>query len=132
MFKKQKRRIEDNAGYTENIIAAGTRVKGTISGSDTIRVAGRFEGEVESDGLLVVTGTGLIEGTIRCQDLIVEGEVRGQIEKARNVEVRETGKVTGNILCDRIALAEGSFIEGEIHMSSDGAQPSTFVEKRGE
>lgn len=133
MFGKNKRRIEDNTpGYRENIIATESRVKGIITGNDTIRVAGNFEGEVKSDGLLIITEEGKVEGTISCQDLIVEGEIQGDVEKARNVEIRESGKVTGNIKCDRIALAEGSFIEGEIHMTGSVKEPSTFVEKRGQ
>jgi len=132
MFGKNKRRIEDvNEGYRENIIATESKIKGVITGSDTIRVAGNFEGEVKSEGLLVITEGGKIDGSISCQDLIVEGEIQGNVEKARNVEVRESGKITGNIKCDRIALAEGSFIEGEIHMTGSNKEPSTFVEKRG-
>jgi len=131
MFRKQKRRFaDDQAEFPETIIASNTHIKGTITGPDVVLIAGMFEGDVQSEGLLVITEKGKVKASITCHDLILEGTVEGNVEKAGNVEIRAGGRLTGDIRCDRIAMAQGSFVEGAIHMTQPDTQPSQFVEKR--
>jgi len=58
-----------------------------------------------------------IEGTIRAPHIIIEGELNGNVESAEFVELRSECRMIGNINTDKIAIAEGSFFQGDIKMS---------------
>jgi cytoskeletal protein CcmA (bactofilin family) len=133
MLKKkddQKRRLEDKVGVTESIIAPGTKFKGIIIGHNNVRVFGYFKGKINCEQLVWVEKEGKIDGTIRSPFIIIEGQINGNIESAEHVELRTKGRVMGNIETNKIAIAEGSYFNGEIQRPGKEHKPISFVEKR--
>jgi len=112
----KKRKLVDEEFPTESIIARGTKIKGTIIRTYNIRISGHFEGKINSKRLVMVDKEARIEGTIRAPHIIIEGELNGNVESAERVELRSECRMIGNINTDKIAIAEGSFIQGEIKM----------------
>lgn len=127
-FKKS--RMEDKAGEENSVVAKNSRFMGTISGLEGVRISGHLKGDVKSDQLVWVQKEGKIIGDIDCPYIIVEGVLKGNIKSAEHVELRSEAHVTGNIQTRKIAMAEGSFFQGEIHMPRKEDKPITFVEKR--
>lgn len=130
MQQIKKRRLEDKIGSGESIIAARTQFKGTISGTESVRIAGQHEGDVKSDRLVWIQKGGSIKGDIDSRNVIIEGKLTGNIMGAEHVEIRAEAQVTGNIQTHKIAMAEGSFFKGEIHMPRNVDKPIHFMEKR--
>jgi cytoskeletal protein CcmA (bactofilin family) len=130
MQQIKKRRLEDKIGSDESIIAASTQYKGTISGIESVRIAGQVDGNVKSDRLVWIQREGHITGDIDSRHVIIEGKLIGNITGAEHVEIRVEGQATGNIQTQKIAMAEGSFFKGEIHMPREVDKPTHFVEKR--
>jgi len=126
----KKKRLEDKVGLEESAVASGTRFKGTITGTEDVRVSGSLKGDVQSEGLVWIKRGGKIEGNIKSRYAIIEGELKGNIMSAEHVELRSEARVVGNIQTAKIAMAEGSYFHGEIHMPHEEDQPIRFVEKR--
>jgi cytoskeletal protein CcmA (bactofilin family) len=125
-----KRRLEDEVGVRETVIAHGNMIHGKILGQVGVRVAGIFEGEIKIESLLWIEKHGEVQGSVSARGVIVEGEMRGNIDSPEKVEIRSSGRVIGDVRCSKIALAEGCFFQGGIKMPEGEAQPVTFVEKR--
>jgi cytoskeletal protein CcmA (bactofilin family) len=134
MAKKEKnhtqRRLEDKVGESVSIIAEKTKIKGRIEGPDSILISGRYQGEIVCERLVRIVRGGKMDGPIRAPYVIIEGEVNGDISAAQHVELRSEGKVIGNISTEKFAMAEGSFLRGEIKMSKPEDKPQVFAEKR--
>lgn len=130
MQQLKKRRIEDKIGGDESVIAASTKFKGTLSGIESVRIAGQIAGNVKSDRLVWIEQGGQIKGDVDSRNVIIEGKLTGNIIGAEHVEIRAEAHIIGNIQTHKIAMAEGSFFKGEIHMPQDVDEPTRFVEKR--
>ncbi len=132
MKKKEdkKRRVEDKTGSILSIIAPSTKFKGTLSGSDSVLIAGHFKGEIKCEGLVRVDREGRVQGIINSPYIIVEGEINGDIMSAEHVELRAGARVVGNINTIKIVMAEGCNLQGEVQMPKEGDKPFVFVEKR--
>ena len=132
MKKKEdkQRRVEDKTGTILSIIAPSTKFKGTLSGSDSVLIAGHFKGEIKCKGLVRVDREGRLEGIINSPYVIVEGEITGDIMSAEHVELRDGARVVGNINTIKIVMAEGCTIQGEVQTPREGDKPVVFVEKR--
>ena len=130
MQQIKKRRLEDKIGSDESVIAASTKMKGTIAGTESIRIAGLIEGKARSNRLVWIQKGGNMKGDIEARHIIIEGELTGNIKDAEHVEIRAEAHVTGNIQTQKIAMAEGSFFKGEIHMPRKVDKPIHFMEKR--
>ena len=65
-------------------------------------------------------------------DAGIEGELQGPLTVSGKVELRSTARVRGSIQAGSVALAEGCYFEGHIHMEAgpDGGGPTSFQEKR--
>ena len=118
------------AERVETFIATGSKIKGTISGRLSLRIAGHVEGQVDVDGLVWVEKTGRIEGAMKARALIIEGAINGDVESSEKTEVRSEGRIAGDITCAKIAVADGCFMQGEIKMTGKDTQPQTFMKKR--
>ena len=134
MGKKQKnqpeeRRIEDKVQLTQSVIAPDTSFKGNIKGRDDLIVSGSLEGDIQSSGIVKVHKTGSVKGNINGRFVVFAGKLDGDIEKAEQVEIQPTARINGNITTSRLAIAEGSFLQGEIHMPQK-QEPHRFVDKR--
>jgi cytoskeletal protein CcmA (bactofilin family) len=99
-----------------SVLGSGITVKGDLSGSGGLRIAGALEGDIALRGLLVIGETGRVTcQELRANSVIVAGAVRGDIT-AEKVEIRSTGRVWGNVVTASFATEEGAFLRGQIRM----------------
>lgn len=105
-----------------NIIAEGTRLEGKIVLDMISRINGVLVGEVHGKpgSKLILTETGIVEGDIFADQLIVDGFVRGNIISQGKVTVSRTGRVVGNIQAPTIELEFGAYFEGRCSMEGKG------------
>lgn len=104
-------------GALTAFIDQGSEFSGKLSFKDTVRIDGRFEGEISSDNTLIVGETGEIAATIESEIVIVSGTVEGDITARRQITLHKTARVTGNIQTAMLAVEEGAYLSGQIHMS---------------
>lgn len=102
-----KRRDEIKAFLGKN-----TDFEGKLSFSGTIRIDGRFKGEIHADGTLIVGDSAVLEADIQVPHLVVCGEVRGNLYASEKVEIHPPGKVFGNVQAPSMVIDEGVIFEG--------------------
>jgi cytoskeletal protein CcmA (bactofilin family) len=125
------RRFTDATPGRTTVIRSGLRIKGELTGAETLELAGDFDGPLRVDGLCHLLETGRIEGPVTAGDAVIEGELKGSLTVRGKVELRATASVRGDISAASVALAEGCYFEGHIHMEAgEGGEPRSFQEKR--
>jgi cytoskeletal protein CcmA (bactofilin family) len=104
----------------QTLLGAGTRYQGKLFFEGRARIDGEFEGEVFSEGLLVVGEEASIKGAIRVHTLIVRGGmIDGDIHATELVELHAPAQVRGDIrtqalFMDKGVLFDGSCVMGEV------------------
>ena len=99
-------------------IDQGSQFEGKLSFKDTVRIDGRFEGEISSENTLIVGETGEIEASIRSTHVVISGTVVGDITAGRQIVLHKTAQVQGNIETPSIVIEEGAVFNGQVRMSS--------------
>jgi cytoskeletal protein CcmA (bactofilin family) len=79
-------------------------------------IKGTLEGEISSEGLLIVGPTAKINATIVTKRLISLGEIQGDVTASEQVVLKETATQTGNITTQNIIVESGSLFNGSITM----------------
>ncbi len=116
---------------TQSTILGTTRIHGNVNGSGDLVLEGELHGDITIDGLLFIGDTGSVRGKVTAGNMILAGLVLGRIAVKERVEVRSSGRMKGNIVCAKIAIAEGAFLDGEVHTHNGKAlNPDYFTEKR--
>ena len=97
-------------------IDQGSEFEGKLSFKDTVRIDGRFRGEISSENTLIVGESGEIEANIQSKVVAISGTVVGNVKADSKVVVHKTGRIEGNVETKTLVVEEGATIEGEIKM----------------
>ena len=108
----------------ESVIAAELAIEGSIKGAGSVRIAGRFKGDVHVDGNVAVEAGSHLEGGVQAKSVIVGGELTGNIDKAKHVDVLGTGVVVGDVKAETITVAAGARMRGHVEFGWGGESGS--------
>jgi cytoskeletal protein CcmA (bactofilin family) len=115
----QPARREGALGEITTLLGRGAAFEGKLTFEGTVRVDGKFKGEVFSDDVLVVGEGAYVEAEIDIGEIIVQGTVVGNIKAKRSIEIHAPGRVKGDIHTPSLQIDKGVIFEGRSFM--DGA-----------
>jgi cytoskeletal protein CcmA (bactofilin family) len=111
-------------GEISAFMGKGTEFEGILKFEGVIRLDGRFNGEIRSDGTLIIGPTAHIRAEIEVDTVIVSGEVHGNIRAKNRVQLHAPAKCHGNLISPVVTIDEGVLFEGNCHMNMDiAAEP---------
>lgn len=105
-------------------LGASTVYTGTLTFQGAVRIDGTYNGEIHSDGALIVGKDAQIQGTLAVGELILNGTFSGEVHAKRRVVVHKTGILSGSLHTAALVVEEGGVVEGEVHMKTDFTEPS--------
>lgn len=97
-------------------LGKGTVFNGTMRFSQSLKIDGRFEGKIESEGFLYIEEGAYIQADIKVGSIVVGGTVRGDIYAKEKLEMLSTGQVFGNVQTAKLKIADGVVFEGKCQM----------------
>lgn len=108
---------EDEQGYTPNsgqmsVIGADIVVTGNIEASVDLNVEGKVIGDVRC-ATLILGESSSVNGHIYAARVKVSGTVDGALE-TRDLAVEANARVTGDITYERLRVANGGVVEGNL------------------
>jgi cytoskeletal protein CcmA (bactofilin family) len=107
-------------------IDQGSEFEGKLSFRDTVRIDGRFTGEITSENTLIVGESGEIQATIRSNTIAISGTVIGDVLANRKVVLHKTAVVDGNVETPSLMVEEGAVLNGQLKMKSpDNRKPAS-------
>ena len=99
--------------HKESTIAADITIEGKIEGGGSIRIAGRFKGDVNLQGDLTVEAGAKLTGAVRAHKVTIAGELDGNVEQASMVELLKTAVVIGDLKAGSLTVAAGARLRGQ-------------------
>ncbi len=107
----------------DTIIGENAVIEGMLRSKDTIRIDGKLKGEGFFEGHLIVGESGIVEGNVSADSMLVAGEVKGNIQVKNKLEIAKSGKIKGDIVTKLLYIAEGAVFEGKSTMGGGTVSP---------
>jgi cytoskeletal protein CcmA (bactofilin family) len=105
------------ASIAATTLGAETSFSGTLRFKDSLRIRGKFQGEIDATGRLYIDSEAVVDAkTIRATSVVVGGTVHGDIEAADRIEMLPSAKVYGNVRTARLRISDGVIFEGACEM----------------
>ncbi len=104
-------------------LGSDTVYEGKLSFKGTVRIEGKFTGEIISDGTLNIGKDAHVQGTLAVGELLLSGHFLGDAIIKRRTVVYSSGILEGNLQTPKLLTEEGAIIEGQIMMKNPGVQP---------
>ena len=98
-------------------IGAGSVFEGKFYISGSLRIDGKFEGEIKTDNELVVGESGKVKTDIIARSAVIAGTVIGNITVSEEVRLLETAKVLGDITAPTISIQKGVVSKGNVNIT---------------
>ncbi|HEY4238973.1 MAG TPA: polymer-forming cytoskeletal protein [Kofleriaceae bacterium] len=106
------------AGEITTLLGRGAAFEGKLTFEGTVRIDGKFKGEVFSDDVLVIGEGAIVEAEIDIGEVIVQGTVIGNIRAKRSIEIHAPGRVKGDITTPSLQIDKGVIFEGRSFMEA--------------
>ncbi|MFC2140602.1 polymer-forming cytoskeletal protein [Candidatus Auribacterota bacterium] len=113
----------------ETVLSSDVSFKGSIKFKNTLRIDGKFEGDIASKGILCVGKSGEIKAEIKVGTAVVEGVINGNITAEEKIELKSTAQLFGDIKAARIAIAEGVTFVGKCNVNPSNERPEISSEE---
>jgi cytoskeletal protein CcmA (bactofilin family) len=110
------------AGEITTLLGRGATFEGKLTFDGTVRIDGRFKGEVFSDDTLVIGEGAIVEAQIDIGEVIIQGTVIGNIVAKRSIEIHAPGRVKGDLHTPTLQIDKGVVFEGRSFMEAATTQ----------
>ena len=117
------------AARKESLIAADLTIEGKIEGGGSVRIAGKFKGDVNVQGDLTIEAGAKLTGSVRADKVVIAGELEGNVVGASSVDLQQSGVVIGDLKARSLAVASGATMRGKAEFGGeDGEGPRAGTE----
>jgi len=98
--------------------------KGTLSFEGTVRIDGKFEGQVSTTDTLIIGDTGDVTADITAGTVICKGRMKGTIIATKKIEMHPASKIIGNVKTPALNIELGAVLDGNCDMTGkEGKKP---------
>lgn len=108
MFTEKKEKTNVEPGTGQNRINAGTKIVGDISSKGYFRIDGIIEGNVTTPSKVVLGKTGVITGTLTCENADIEGKFDGNLDVSGTLSLKATAQIDGEVVVGKLAVEPGA------------------------
>jgi cytoskeletal protein CcmA (bactofilin family) len=115
----------DETGRTLELssqIGEHTTFTGNITGSEDILINGELIGDIDIRACVQVGATGRVKGTVKAINVVIEGRVEGTLKIGEKIELMSNANITADMECKQLAVSDGAFFEGKVHMEGVGTK----------
>ena len=117
MFKDSKKPRSQQGGLSQqNMIAHGTVFEGDLKSEGDFRIEGTIKGTLITKGKVVIGNTGLVEGSLNCNNADVEGQIIGKLVVSETLSLRASAHVDGDVQTGKLAVEPGATFNANCQM----------------
>ena len=117
MFTDSKKpRSQQNGLSQQNTIAQGTIIEGDLKSEGDFRIEGVINGTLTTNGKVVIGTTGLVEGSLSCNNADIEGKIKGKLVVLETLSLRASANVYGDVQTGKLAVEPGATFNANCQM----------------
>ena len=106
------------SNHFDTLISNKAEIVGDIHFSGGLHIDGKVFGNIvaddDSNAVLRISDTGVIEGEVSVPHVIVNGSIAGDVHACEHIELAAKAAIKGNIFYNTIEMLMGSQVDGRI------------------
>ncbi|MBX7230639.1 MAG: polymer-forming cytoskeletal protein [Bdellovibrionales bacterium] len=115
-IEKQVSEFKDNGKITA-LLEQGANFEGRLTFEGTVRISGKFKGEIFTNDTLVIGPSAEIDAQVEANIVIISGKVKGNIFARQRVVMHPPAVFRGTVTTPSLRIDEGVVFEGASYMS---------------
>ena len=128
MFSEKKEKSNLEPGMGQNRINEGTKLVGDITSKGFFRIDGIIDGNVSTPSKVVIGKTGVINGTLSCENADIEGHIKRHLNVSGTLSLKSTAFIKGEVIAGKLAVEPGATFNASCSMKgSQKVEPKSNV-----
>jgi cytoskeletal protein CcmA (bactofilin family) len=119
-------------GSSKNTLASDVEIKGNLKFSGELEFDGKLDGEIQTDGILTLGDSAVVNGNINAQTVVVRGKVNGNISAKEKIEIKTKAELFGDIRASKLVVEEGVTFVGKTEVNPNKVSPMTMPPRQTE
>ena len=108
MFSKDNKKSSDRVVSERNVIGSNTKIIGDIVSEGDFRIDGTLEGNIQTNGRVIIGEAGLIKGKAECTNADIEGKFSGDLQVSDVLTVKSTANIVGDVVISKLSVEPGA------------------------
>jgi cytoskeletal protein CcmA (bactofilin family) len=117
---------------SKNILTSDVEIKGNIKFSGELTFEGKLDGDVQTDGVLNLGDSAVVNGNINAQTVVVRGKINGNITAKEKIEIKSKTELFGDIRATKLTVEEGVTFVGKTEVNPNKVAPTPPPVRPGE
>ncbi len=106
------------------IIGKGSAISGDLKVNGFIRIDGDIDGNLETDGNVIIGENARLRGNLTAKSVIIGGIIKGNIHAVESVKVLSDAAVIGDILSKKVQVEASAVFHGHCISIKDDSEYS--------
>ena len=98
-------------------VGKGVEFKGTITYNGTVRIDGCLDGEIHTEGVLLVGEEAVITAKVTAGTIVCKGKITGDICAKEKIKLRAPAVLNGGVKTPMLSIEEGVLFNGTLEMA---------------
>lgn len=108
-----KNLFQDNSAVKMDVyISSESVINGDMKTKSNIKIDGRVDGNVESEGTVHIGSDAQVEGNVTGADIQIAGVVNGNVTAAGSLKLYSSSKLTGDVVAASMEVEKGALYKG--------------------
>lgn len=112
---------EPNQDIT-TIVGRDAVISGTLRAQGTVRIDGRVEGDVLTDGLLLIGEGAMIVGNVSAGSVVCRGMIAGDVVAAEEVALLASASLGGTVRAPVLSVEDGALVNDDLDGVPDAGE----------
>lgn len=108
------------------IVGANTEFEGILHYNGTIRIDGKVEGEIHTDGVLLIGKDAVIKAMIRARSIVSCGRITGDVLATEKITLLAPACLKGSVKTPLLSVEEGVRFKGSLDVTETDGEVSTI------
>ena len=112
--------MADPKGDFPTTLGADAVFTGKLTFEKGVRLLGKFDGEIHSEGQLLVANGAMLTGDVKAGAVYVEGQVKGNLSAKAKIHLASSARLEGDVQAAKLEVAEGAVLVGRCVIGTSG------------
>jgi len=123
--RQQKTKVAER-----NVISKNTSITGDIISEGDFRIDGNLEGNLKTDGKVIIGSAGSIKGKVESNDADIEGRFSGDLSVNETLTIRSTASIFGDVVVGKLSVEPGATFNASCSMRGAVKELNQHEQKR--
>ncbi len=116
--------MNTQANPSKNFLDSDVEIKGNLKFAGEMSFDGKIEGDISTDGILIVGESAVVNGNVSVNSVVLRGKINGNVVAKEKIELKSKAEMFGDLRSAKLVIEEGVTFVGKTEVNPNKVAPT--------